>query len=91
MTPAGIEPATFRFVAQHLNHCASAGTAVTYIYIVLPNILRVNKIIKHLAGNIRNYFAVPRLTARGRCEKDGVVSIHRVYFFRLSIVLTKLP
>ena len=24
MTPAGIEPATFRFVAQHLNHCASA-------------------------------------------------------------------
>ena len=22
MTPAGIEPATFRFVAQHLNHCA---------------------------------------------------------------------
>ena len=24
MTPAGIEPATFRFVAQHLNHCAIA-------------------------------------------------------------------
>jgi len=23
MTPAGIEPATFRFVAQHLSHCAS--------------------------------------------------------------------
>jgi len=23
LTPAGIEPATFRFVAQHLNHCAS--------------------------------------------------------------------
>ena len=23
-TPAGIEPATFRFVAQHLNHCATA-------------------------------------------------------------------
>ena len=26
MTPSGIEPATFRFVAQHLNHCASAVT-----------------------------------------------------------------
>jgi len=25
MTTAGIEPATFRFVAQHLNHCATAG------------------------------------------------------------------
>ena len=24
MTPAGIEPATFRFVAQHLNHCTTA-------------------------------------------------------------------
>jgi len=24
MTPAGIEPTTFRFVAQHLNHCATA-------------------------------------------------------------------
>jgi len=24
MTPSGIEPTTFRFVAQHLNHCATA-------------------------------------------------------------------
>ena len=24
LTPAGIEPATFRFVAPHLNHCATA-------------------------------------------------------------------
>jgi len=24
MTPSGIETATFRFVAQHLNHCATA-------------------------------------------------------------------
>ena len=24
MTRTGIEPATFRFVAQHLNHCATA-------------------------------------------------------------------
>ena len=28
MTPAGIEPAAFRFVAQHLNLCA---TAVPYV------------------------------------------------------------
>jgi len=24
MTPAGIEPETYRFVAQRLNHCATA-------------------------------------------------------------------
>ena len=24
MTPAGIEPAAFRFVAQRVNHCATA-------------------------------------------------------------------
>ena len=24
LTPAGIEPATLRFVAQHLNHCVTA-------------------------------------------------------------------
>ena len=27
MTPSGIETATFRFVAQHLNHCATAVSA----------------------------------------------------------------
>jgi len=31
MTPAGIEPATFPFVAQHLNHWA---TAVPYVMII---------------------------------------------------------
>ena len=29
LTPAGIEPATFLFVAQHFNHCASAVPLVT--------------------------------------------------------------
>jgi len=35
MTPSGIGPATFRFVAQHLNHCAiavpSAATGMSFI------------------------------------------------------------
>ena len=35
MTLSGIEPETFRFVAQHLNHCATA----------VPNI-EIYKIIK---------------------------------------------
>jgi len=33
MTPAGIKPATFRFVAQQINHCAAAvDKAVTTPY-----------------------------------------------------------
>ena len=31
LTPAGIEPAAFRFVAQQLNHCATA--VPIYIYV----------------------------------------------------------
>jgi len=31
LTPAGIEPATFQFVVQHLNHCA---IAVPHLYLV---------------------------------------------------------
>jgi len=34
LTPAGIEPATFRFVTQYLNHCA---TAVPHTDYRLPN------------------------------------------------------
>jgi hypothetical protein len=32
MTPPGIESATFRFVAKYLNHCATGGTNVAYIW-----------------------------------------------------------
>jgi len=38
MTPSGIEPATFRFVAQHLNHCA---TAVRNLEQVMSNVITV--------------------------------------------------
>jgi len=33
MKQAGIEPATFRFVAQHLNHCAKI---VVKFMIIIP-------------------------------------------------------
>ena len=29
LTPAGIEPATFRILTQHLNHCATAVPVLT--------------------------------------------------------------
>ena len=39
MTPSGIEPATFGFVAQRLNHCA---TAVPEIIIIIIIIIIIN-------------------------------------------------
>ena len=35
LTQAGVEPATFRFVAQHLNHCATAVPSGydTYVFV----------------------------------------------------------
>jgi len=35
LTQAGIEPATFRFVAQNLNHCVTAVPIYIYIYIYI--------------------------------------------------------
>ena len=37
MTPSGIEAATFRFVAQHLNHCTTAVPSYIYIYIYMSS------------------------------------------------------
>ena len=41
LTLAGIEPATFRFVAQHLNHCATA-VPLLYIYIYYKKLRIIN-------------------------------------------------
>ena len=40
VTPAGIEPSTFRFVAHHLNHCATtvpSSSSIASKYGVLKN------------------------------------------------------
>ena len=42
LTPAGIEPATFRFVAQHLNHCATAVPfAPAYAFVKFANAVKL--------------------------------------------------
>jgi len=43
LTPAGIEPATYSFVAQHLNHCATA---------VSPRISKVGISLRGFLGNL---------------------------------------
>jgi hypothetical protein len=41
MTPAEIEPATFRFVAQHFNHCATAVPVLRHIQSLIDNMSSV--------------------------------------------------
>ena len=60
MTPPGIEPATFRFVAQHLNHCATAVMSENYFCkskrqgyqstAVSPTQIKIEILIIHYAG-----------------------------------------
>jgi len=43
MTPVGIEPASFRLVAQHLDHCATAvPTLVVYVLILTDVFEEIN-------------------------------------------------
>jgi len=39
MSPAGIEPATFQFVTQHLNHCATASPCV-YVHNIIKKLTK---------------------------------------------------
>ena len=40
LTPAGIEPATFRSVAQHLTHCATAVPSLTNTWQNIRKLMR---------------------------------------------------
>jgi len=51
MTPAGIKPATFRFVPQHLNHCATAVPLYVYIYICIQLKLTLEHATKTQRGS----------------------------------------
>jgi len=59
MTPAGIEPATFRFVAQHLKHCA---TAVSTHVVYASNIINIRTVrdLQFVCPAVRWYFPDPQ-------------------------------
>jgi hypothetical protein len=58
VTPSGIEPATFRFVAQYLNHCA---TAYISRYEFLEHVTHNNTILLVRQKSIKNI--VHRITS----------------------------
>jgi len=52
MTPAGIEPATFRFVAQHLNHCDTA----VHILLTSPNNIQMQSNLNLVYEQLNQWF-----------------------------------
>ena len=53
MTPAGIEPAFFRVVAQHLNHCATA--VPVYLPVVCMNALLEPDTMPYFYGELLDF------------------------------------
>ena len=57
MTPAGFEPATFRLVEQHLNHCATAVPNKTMLHLV-SDVIKENsdfRLAYKLGDTIKNF------------------------------------
>ena len=59
MTPSGIEPATFRFVAHHLNHCATAVPIQGIVFDVKWQ--RNQLILHHDDASCHNFLATQQL------------------------------
>jgi len=55
LTPVGIEPATFRFVAQHLNHCAAAVPPRQYIHSQNKHFQNTRTLKSNLTANRPQY------------------------------------
>jgi hypothetical protein len=63
VTPSGIEPATFRFVAQNLNHCT---TAVPELAMYLTDLLRAGRMNVPACCVARSNLHVKRTWGKGK-------------------------
>ena len=80
MAPAGIEPATFQFVAQHLNHCT---TAVPENKCGVPtkftSASAENEFSKFLSNDARRNCFAPLPPPRGATKFENVFHIIKSY------------
>ena len=72
MTPSGTEPVTFRFVAQHLSHCA---TAVPFRVIFLPE---NSACIEQMLKQFPSCFNASILTSADIRDETYVVHANRI-------------
>ena len=77
MTPAGIEPATFRFVAQHLNHCATAVPYQRFLPLIISSGVRrsVSGSAFHIVSRNRCAFIFKTTKVPKNPERDAVTLI----------------
>ena len=90
MTPAGIEPATIRFVAQHLNHCATAVPITIHVpHIKKKNCYMFRQLGGKLTYEIKSYWTQnsffwfsPSLLSEKflflkRIQRDTIKNVHK--------------
>jgi len=53
LTQARIEPATFRFVAQHLNHCVAAVSLPIVAFAILRTRRKINNVPVNIGVGLR--------------------------------------
>jgi len=89
MTPAGIEPATFRFVAQHLNNCA---TVERYKLEIITQLLWTIVNTSYLDRNLYNVFLLRSFLMLSKYLGLQLCKVHnlRLHSF-FSIHFPKLP
>ena len=88
MTPAGIEPATFRFVAQNPNHCATAVPQPLYkTFLILRSIQRVTSIVKPTrCTNVPNLFYFGMILYMFRTVFPSIIRSSRLYIQQQAYV-----
>ena len=79
LTPAGIEPATFRFVAQHLNHYATAVPQKmrgTYIK-VTQNLVKQRRLFELDTGSCTKERTVESSSILGVVRRNALSKVAR--------------